>query len=162
MGCFHCRKADMPARAYLLFGRSVGIRTRGLLDPNQARYQASPHPVSLFIIAAFGAFVKHKSLPLWGRCPRRGRMRAVLVWIHTGTPAKWYRPHPTSLALGHLPQRGRHYSSVMSRSSKSICVPLFWACHCSLVIRMARGLLPWKGPTMPFSSISSTIRAARA
>ena len=26
-----------------LFGRSVGIRTRGLLDPNQARYQTSPH-----------------------------------------------------------------------------------------------------------------------
>ena len=26
------------------FGRSAGIRTRGLLDPNQARYQASPHP----------------------------------------------------------------------------------------------------------------------
>lgn len=25
-------------------GRSAGIRTRGLLDPNQARYQASPHP----------------------------------------------------------------------------------------------------------------------
>ena len=36
------------------------------------------------------------------------------------------------------------------------------AAHCSLVIRMARGLEPWKGPTMPFSSISSTIRAARA
>ena len=27
-----------------VFGRSVGIRTRGLLDPNQARYQTSPHP----------------------------------------------------------------------------------------------------------------------
>ena len=27
-----------------IFGRSVGIRTRGLLDPNQARYQTSPHP----------------------------------------------------------------------------------------------------------------------
>src|SRR5699024_7668568 len=26
------------------FGRSVGIRTPGLLDPNQARYQTSPHP----------------------------------------------------------------------------------------------------------------------
>ena len=25
-------------------GRSAGIRTRGLLDPNQARYQTSPHP----------------------------------------------------------------------------------------------------------------------
>ena len=29
------------------FGRSVGIRTRGLLDPNQARYQTSPHPDKL-------------------------------------------------------------------------------------------------------------------
>ena len=27
-----------------IVGRSGGIRTRGLLDPNQARYQASPHP----------------------------------------------------------------------------------------------------------------------
>ncbi len=27
-----------------LTGRSVGIRTRGLLVPNQARYQTSPHP----------------------------------------------------------------------------------------------------------------------
>mgnify|MGYP003192075572 CR=1 FL=1 len=51
-----------------------------------------------------------------------------------------------------------------SRSSKPICSvwPPFFACHCSLVIRMALGLEPWKGPTMPFSSISSTIRAARA
>ena len=68
-----------PAAADAFCGRSVGIRTRGLLDPNQARYQASPHPVSLFIIVAFRAFVKHKSLPLWGRCPRRGRMRALSV-----------------------------------------------------------------------------------
>ena len=28
----------------LFDGRSVGIRTPGLLDPNQARYQTSPHP----------------------------------------------------------------------------------------------------------------------
>ena len=27
------------------FGRSIGIRSRGLLDPNQARYQTSPYPV---------------------------------------------------------------------------------------------------------------------
>ena len=33
-----------------LIGRSVGIRTRGLLDPNQARYQTSPHLDSLAII----------------------------------------------------------------------------------------------------------------
>ena len=26
------------------FGPSGGIRTHGLLDPNQARYQTSPHP----------------------------------------------------------------------------------------------------------------------
>jgi hypothetical protein len=60
-----------------------------------------------------------------------------------------------------------HYissSGTESRSSKSICSdwPPFFACHCSLVIRMALGLLPWKGPTMPFSSISSTILAALA
>ena len=29
-----------------IFGRSIGIRTRGLLDPNQARYQTSPYPDS--------------------------------------------------------------------------------------------------------------------
>ena len=28
----------------LALGRSGGIRTHGLLDPNQARYQTSPHP----------------------------------------------------------------------------------------------------------------------
>ena len=32
------------------YGRSGGIRTRGLLDPNQARYQASPHPEDQAII----------------------------------------------------------------------------------------------------------------
>ena len=32
------------------FGRSSGIRTRGLLDPNQARYQTSPCPDSQNII----------------------------------------------------------------------------------------------------------------
>ena len=40
------------------FYRSVGIRTRGLLDPNQARYQASPHPVSPIIIKEIRAVVK--------------------------------------------------------------------------------------------------------
>ena len=43
-----------------IFGRSIGIRTRGLLDPNQARYQASPYPDSQSIIADFGMFVKPK------------------------------------------------------------------------------------------------------
>ena len=41
-----------------IFGRSVGIRTRGLLDPNQARYQTSPHPVSLLIIVNKQRYVK--------------------------------------------------------------------------------------------------------
>ncbi len=31
-------------------GRSIGIRTRGLLDPNQARYQTSPYPEIQYII----------------------------------------------------------------------------------------------------------------
>ena len=39
------------------FGRSVGIRTRGLLDPNQARYQASPHPETSSIIPGCLRFV---------------------------------------------------------------------------------------------------------
>ena len=41
-----------------LFGRSVGIRTRGLLDPNQARYQTSPHLDSHDIIMKNDAPVK--------------------------------------------------------------------------------------------------------
>ena len=47
-----------PRVRITVFGRSVGIRTRGLLDPNQARYQASPHPVSLNIIMKKYANVK--------------------------------------------------------------------------------------------------------
>ena len=39
-------KKRKPQKWFPFFGRSVGIRTRGLLDPNQARYQTSPHPVS--------------------------------------------------------------------------------------------------------------------
>ena len=39
-------KTESPPKGWTFcFGRSVGIRTRGLLDPNQARYQTSPHPV---------------------------------------------------------------------------------------------------------------------
>ena len=42
----------------LHFGRSVGIRTRGLLDPNQARYQTSPHPDCQVIIMKIVRIVK--------------------------------------------------------------------------------------------------------
>ncbi len=42
------------------YGRSVGIRTRGLLDPNQARYQTSPHPDSHIIIEGKFGSVKSK------------------------------------------------------------------------------------------------------
>ena len=39
------KKKSEPAKADSdFFGRSDGIRTRGLLVPNQARYQTSPHP----------------------------------------------------------------------------------------------------------------------
>ena len=37
-------------KAAHFYGRSAGIRTRGLLVPNQARYQTSPHPVELSLI----------------------------------------------------------------------------------------------------------------
>ena len=47
---------------FSLFGRSGGIRTRGLLDPNQARYQASPHPDSLCIIPEIPDSVKRQIL----------------------------------------------------------------------------------------------------
>ena len=38
------RKPSDSPRNPRASGRSAGIRTRGLLDPNQARYQTSPHP----------------------------------------------------------------------------------------------------------------------
>ena len=45
------RKTPDPSRVRgFLYGRSVGIRTPGLLDPNQARYQTSPHPETFLII----------------------------------------------------------------------------------------------------------------
>ena len=44
---------DCPDGQSSFYGRSVGIRTRGLLDPNQARYQTSPHPESQIIIMKF-------------------------------------------------------------------------------------------------------------
>ncbi len=49
---------------FLFFGRSVGIRTRGLLDPNQARYQTSPHPDVYAIILNKQVVVKEKFLLL--------------------------------------------------------------------------------------------------
>ncbi len=59
-----------------LAGRSVGIRTRGLLDPNQARYQTSPHPDNFAIINKKMLFVKcftadfcKSSLNVWGGMP---------------------------------------------------------------------------------------------
>ena len=45
----------LPAQESEDFGRSGGIRTHGLLDPNQARYQTSPHPVTaqlLYLLTA--------------------------------------------------------------------------------------------------------------
>ena len=38
-------------------GRSIGIRTRGLLDPNQARYQTSPYPEIQYIITVIFRYV---------------------------------------------------------------------------------------------------------
>ena len=46
-------------------------------------------------------------------------------------------------------------SEISPRSSNAICCaspPFFRSSHCSLVIKIERGLLPWKGPTIPFSS----------
>ena len=66
------RKTDMkqerrtgfyPVRLSTL-GRSAGIRTRGLMDPNHARYQTSPHPVHTMdtIIAVLPPVVKRGNL----------------------------------------------------------------------------------------------------
>ena len=46
------------ATAASFYGRSTGIRTRGLLDPNQARYQTSPCPDSQNIIMEKSGCVK--------------------------------------------------------------------------------------------------------
>ncbi len=45
-------------RRSFLFGRSEGIRTPGLMDPNHARYQTSPHPDNHDIIMKNRAIVK--------------------------------------------------------------------------------------------------------
>ena len=44
MSKMKAKKEDYLFRQSSFFGRSIGIRTRGLLDPNQARYQTSPYP----------------------------------------------------------------------------------------------------------------------
>ncbi len=52
------KKTGLGITQSCVFGRSVGIRTRGLLDPNQARYQTSPHPDSQVIIVKILTVVK--------------------------------------------------------------------------------------------------------
>ena len=47
-------------------GRNAGIRTRGLLDPNQARYQTSPRPVDSFLLYPL-RFGKSRTLLQSGR-----------------------------------------------------------------------------------------------
>ena len=50
------RKSRRLCRQDFRFGRSGGIRTHGLLDPNQARYQTSPHPeTSLYYKGQIGS-----------------------------------------------------------------------------------------------------------
>ena len=41
---FEKKKAETVDTVSAFFGPSVEIRTRGLLNPIQARYQTSPHP----------------------------------------------------------------------------------------------------------------------
>ena len=52
------KKSGTRRCGFRIFGRSIGIRTRGLLDPNQARYQTSPYPDCQNIILIICAFVK--------------------------------------------------------------------------------------------------------
>ena len=71
-------------------GRSAGIRTRGLLDPNQARYQTSPHPdaVSLSIIFSFLRSVKRNIASFlgidWGYPSNRTGRGIYVQPVHTG------------------------------------------------------------------------------
>ena len=53
------KKSGTRRCGFQIFGRSIGIRTRGLLDPNQARYQTSPYPDCQNIILIFCCFVKY-------------------------------------------------------------------------------------------------------
>ena len=64
------KKTGTHKSGFRSFGRSVGIRTRGLLDPNQARYQTSPHPdysitfslsVGLHVVFAASCQLFHKT-----------------------------------------------------------------------------------------------------
>ena len=52
------KKSGIRKSEFQIFGRSIGIRTRGLLDPNQARYQTSPYPDSYDIIMKLSPNVK--------------------------------------------------------------------------------------------------------
>ncbi len=56
--CAKKKKAE-TVKLFLLFGPSVEIRTRGLLNPIQARYQTSPHPDML----AFSSTPQYISIP---------------------------------------------------------------------------------------------------
>ena len=61
-----------------------------------------------------------------------------------------------------LPGEGSAYGISSSTGSLEMGAPSLMACHCSRVMSSWRGLEPSNGPTMPRSSISSMMRAARA
>ena len=126
---------------------------------------------------AFSEQVRHCKLR-----QRRRSMPATIEWF-----SAWYFHadviHTVSLPVNRFCIKRQTGHSILRCRGRQLITPLHqlvghgcpdrrspsapsgrpsWPAHCSLVIRMALGLEPWKGPTMPFSSISSTIRAARA
>ena len=59
-GTYIIEKRQVSAETCRFSGRSGGIRTRGLMDPNHARYQTSPHPDNHDIIMNYSPIVKSK------------------------------------------------------------------------------------------------------
>ena len=70
------------------------------------------------------------------------------------------QPLPCPDAPRYASSQGTSAPSVLSDGEAALFF-ICSSCHCSLVMRTCRGLLPSKGPTTPRSSIWSTRRAAR-
>ena len=76
-----CQQALPKKGGPVKVGRSGGIRTRGLLDPNQARYQASPHPDSLCIIPEIPESVKRQILVFRPSEAQITQRTAAFAWL---------------------------------------------------------------------------------
>ena len=80
-------KKEKPEQqnAVLVFGPSVEIRTRGLLNPIQARYQTSPHPD----ISLCSSAPKYNSISCF---KNQVLFFTFLKFFHTGISRKYMMP----------------------------------------------------------------------